>query len=84
MNKEMKKYYVPFAYERYGRMEVEATSREEAIDAAEAKLADMTLADMEALTDYLPGSDEIDYDGDVCDENGNIIEEDDFDDEEEE
>ena len=48
------KMYVPFAYEKYGRIEVDADSRE-------------------ALSDYLQGSQEIDDEGIVLDENGNIL-----------
>lgn len=69
-----KTYYIPFAYERYGRMPVDAESKEEAFELAEEKLSSMSVKDMKELTEYLPDSEEIDYDGIVQDENGNIIE----------
>lgn len=69
------KLYVPFAYQKYGRIEVEANSREEAIHKAEKVLEDMNVSDMEALGDYLQDSEDIDKDGLVLDENGNIIDE---------
>lgn len=71
-------YQVPFAYERYGRLEVEApenASKEELIELAEQKLQIMSLVVMEELTTYLPDSEEIDYDGIIRDENGRDIDE---------
>lgn len=67
-------YRVPFAYQRYGRIEVEAESREEAIRFAEEKLKDMSLSEMEQLSDYLEDSEEIDYEGVITDEYGNEVE----------
>ena len=67
------KMHVPFAYQKYGRIEVEADSREEAINKAEKLLEDMSVSDMESLSDYLQNSEEIDEEGLVLDENDNII-----------
>lgn len=62
-------YKVPFAYERYGYIDVEADSEEEAAEKAEEKLEELSLAEMESLSDYLPDSEEIDADGILCKEN---------------
>ena len=67
------KMYVPFAYEKYGRIEVDADSKEKALKRAEELLDRMSVSDMEALSDYLQGSQEIDDEGIVLDENGNIL-----------
>ena len=67
------KMYVPFAYEKYGRIEVDADSKEKALKKAEELLDRMSVSDMEALSDYLQGSQEIDDEGIVLDENGNIL-----------
>ena len=58
-----KVYGIPFAYERYGRIEVEAESLDEAYKKAEAELNKITLSEMEALAEYLPDSEEIDTEG---------------------
>ena len=58
-----KTYEIPFAYEKYGRIEVKAESLEDAYRKAEEKLDGMTLSEMEALTEYLPDSEEIDTEG---------------------
>ena len=50
-------------------------SREEAINKAEKLLEDMSVSDMESLSDYLQDSEEIDEEGLVLDENDNIIDE---------
>ncbi len=70
-----RKYYVPFAYERYGRIEVEADNIKDAFKKAEEKLANMSLQEMEESAQYLSDSEEIDTDGLVYDENGNTVEE---------
>ena len=67
------KMYMPFAYEKYGRIEVDADSKEKALKKAEELLDRMSVSDMEALSDYLQGSQEIDDEGIVLDENGNIL-----------
>jgi Spy/CpxP family protein refolding chaperone len=69
------KYYVPFAYEKMGRIEIddpEVTNIEEAMNAAEKKLEEMSVSEMESLSEYLIDSEEIDREGVVLDENGNI------------
>ena len=71
---EEKVFMVPFAFEMYGRMEVEATNLKEAIGKAEEKLEAMSVSEMMSLTSYLENSEEIDYDGILTDENGNAIE----------
>ncbi len=64
-------YQIPFAYERYGRIEVEAGTLDEAFEKAEEKLAGMSVAEMEDVSEYLLDSEKIDRDGIVLDENGN-------------
>ena len=71
---ETQTFYVPFSYEMYGRLEIEApagTSIEKLQRMAEEKLSSMSLQDMAACTEYLADSEEIDYDGIVLDEKGN-------------
>ena len=58
-------YEVPFAYERYGRIEVSADSEAEAIKKAHAELEKMTVADMDANSTYLEDSEEIDEEGHI-------------------
>ena len=60
-----KTYEIPFAYEMYGRIEVEAESLDEAYKKAEEELDRMTLSEMEAQAEYLPDSEEIDTDGNI-------------------
>ena len=67
------KMYVPFAYEKYGRIEVDADSKEKALKKAEELLDCMSVSDMEALSDYLQGRQQLDDEGIVLDENGNIL-----------
>ncbi len=59
----MGKWKVPIAYERYGYLTVDADSREEAIAAGNKILEDMTEKDMEAATEYLSDSEEVDVEG---------------------
>lgn len=71
-------YYVPFAFQMYGRIRVDkadATNVSEAMEKAEEVLEKMGVADMVALADYLEDSEEIDYDGVVIDEDGNTVDE---------
>ena len=72
----MKSYGIPFAYEMYGRIYVEANSKEEAFEKAQEKLDNMTVKEMEENSEYLSDSEEIDEEGEIIDENGNIIEDD--------
>lgn len=60
-----KTFSVPFAYEMYGRIEVEAESEEEAKRLAEDELINMTTTDMNELSNYLEDSLEIDEDGQI-------------------
>ena len=71
----IKTYQIPFAYEHYGRISVEATSLVDAYSMAEDKLAEMTVEDMDAVSEYLDNSEEIDMEGIALDEDGNIIDE---------
>jgi len=59
----MKSYGVPFAFEMYGRIYVDAESEEEAIRKAQDKLDKMTTADMIEASEYLADSEEIDEEG---------------------
>ena len=68
-----KTFFVPFAYERYGRIKVETENEKDAFRIAEEKLKDMSLSEMEELSDYLMDSEEIDHDGILLDENGHVI-----------
>ena len=54
------KMYVPFAYEKYGRIEVDADSKEKALKKAEELLDCMSVSDMEASSDYFQDREEID------------------------
>lgn len=72
----MGKYYVPFAYQKYGRIEIDdpnITTVDAAIEAADEKLQNMSVQDMESLSSYLADSEEIDKNGIVLDENNNTI-----------
>lgn len=64
------KYLIPVAWSMYGRIEVEANSVEEAFEEADAHLNDYPLPE----GFYLEDSFELDYDGIVMDEFGNIQE----------
>lgn len=56
-------FKVGFAYERYGYIPVQAANEEEAAGIAEEKLRHMGADEMEALTERMEGSEEIDKDG---------------------
>lgn len=58
-------YMVPFAYERYGRMPVQAHSEKEAWEKAEKQLENMTVSDMDVYAEYLQDSEELDREGDL-------------------
>ena len=68
------KYYIPFAYERYGNICVEADNPKEAIDKAKAELSVISEIDLNRMSNYLEDSLEVDEDGIIRDEHGNIIE----------
>ncbi len=59
----MKTYSIPFAFEKYGRIEVEAENLDEAYEKAEKELVDLSAIDMDQLSSYLEDSLEIDKDG---------------------
>lgn len=66
-------YMVPFAYERMGRIPVKAENPNEAWNAAETKLAAMTVEEMDHYADYLPDSEEIDREGLMKKSDGNFV-----------
>lgn len=67
-------YRIPYAFQMYGRIEVEADSLEKAIRKADNELVNMSVVDLVANADYLEDSLEIDEEGLVLDKNGNIVE----------
>lgn len=67
-------YRIPYAFEMYGRVEVEANSLDEAYKKADDELINMSTTDLIANADYLEDSLEVDEEGVVLDENGNIVE----------
>lgn len=67
------KVYVPFAYEMYGRIEVEADSMEEAFSNAEEQLRNISVTQMSCLCSYLSDSEEIDVEGVILDTEGNPV-----------
>lgn len=66
--------YVPFCYEKMGRIEVEANSVEEAQGKAQDILDEMSWKDCGRLAECVDDSAQIDYDGIILDENQNIVE----------
>lgn len=58
----MKEYKVGVAYERYGYISVTADSEEDAVRAAEARLKAMSIDELEAVTEYMTDSEEVDAD----------------------
>lgn len=56
----MKNWKVGIAYTRYGYLNVEADTREEAVQKADKWLEGASLADMDEITDYLQDSEEVD------------------------
>lgn len=67
------KMYVPFCYEKSGRIEVEADTIREAQEKAQNILDGMSWKDCGRLAECVDDSAQIDYDGIVLDENSNII-----------
>ena len=63
-------YQIPVVYSMYGRVDIEANSVEEAFEYANDHVDDLPLPEN---GDYLDGSYEIDDNGVVLDENGNVI-----------
>ena len=68
------KMYVPFCYEKMGRIEVEANSVREAQGKAQDILDEMSWKDCGRLAECVDDSAQIDYDGIILDENQNIVE----------
>lgn len=68
----MKKVMVPFAFEMYGYIEVEAKNRDDAHKKAEEILEKMSVSDMLACSDYLQDSEEIDEEGIIKMADGSI------------
>lgn len=56
-------YLVPFAYERYGHIVVKAESPEMALNVAEDKVKEMSAEELDANSEYLSDSEEIDREG---------------------
>ena len=67
-------YQIPFAYENYGRVAILAKNVTEAKKYAAHAVETMSLKSLEAMSDYLPDSAEIDEDGIVLDGDGNVVE----------
>ena len=67
------KYRIPFGYERYGFLFVEAGSVRDAYEKAEEKIHGMSESEMMEMTSYLEDSENIDYEGAVYDGDGNIV-----------
>lgn len=67
------KMYVPFYYEKCGRIEVEADSIKEAQKKAQNILDEMSWKDCGRLAECVDDSAQIDYDGMVLDETMHAI-----------
>ncbi len=61
----MSTFSIPYAFEMYGRLDIEASSLEEAYKKAEDELVNISLTDMIANASYLDDSLEIDEEGAV-------------------
>ena len=72
-NIKLMKMYVPFYYEKRGRIEVEASNIEEAQEKAQAILDEMSWKDCERLAECVEDSAVIDYDGLIYGENHNVV-----------
>ena len=68
------KMYVPFSYEKSGRIEVEADSVKEAQEKAQNILDEMSWKDCGCLAECVDDSAQIDYDSMVLDETMHVIE----------
>lgn len=68
------KYRIPYAFEMYGRIEVEADSLSEAYKKADDELVNMPVVDLVANADYLEDSLEVDEEGIILDDDENIVE----------
>ena len=73
---ETKTFFIPFSYERYGRMPIETSPNatiDEIHELAEERLCKMSADDMDKYTEYLSESEEIDFDGNILDDAGNMV-----------
>ena len=61
----MANYSIPYAFEMYGRLDIEADSLEEAYEKAEDELVNISEADMLQNASFLEDSLEVDWDGNV-------------------
>ncbi len=61
----MANYSIPYAFEMYGRLEIEADSLEEAYRKAEDELVNISVTDMLQNASYLDDSLEVDREGNV-------------------
>lgn len=61
----MAHYSIPYAFEMYGRLDIEADSLEEAYNKAEDELVNISLTDMLQNASYLDDSLEVDREGNV-------------------
>lgn len=68
-----KVFSIPYAYEMYGRVCVEADTVEEAFEKAEGKVKGMGWDELAAYASPLADSLEVDHEGIVLDEDGNPI-----------
>jgi hypothetical protein len=59
----MANFNIPFGFQMYGRISVEAETLKEAYKRAEEKLGNMTTSDMLDNASYLENSENIDEDG---------------------
>ena len=69
-------FNIPYAYQMYGRIKIEADNLDEALEKAEEKIDDMSIDQLAENADYLDGSCEVDRDGIILNDDGDIIEHD--------
>lgn len=66
-------YSIPFTYQRIGRIEIHASSKEKALEKAANILNGMNVTTMEQQSVYLENSETIDRDGIIVDIDGTIL-----------
>lgn len=69
-----KTYYIPIAYEKCGRIPIEAETLEEAWAKAEDDIHNVPLNVLDEYCEYLDESEEVDHDAFALDEHGHITE----------
>ena len=69
----MKKYFIPYAYEMFGRVPVEAETFAEAVKKAREWLEKASVEEMAEYAEYTDCSEEIDDQGTARDEDGNWL-----------